>query len=843
MRVSTLLLAVSTCVLAEDGLDGWLRYAPLPAKHISSHAKSLPRKIQVIGGSKDSPLRSAASELQKGFSGILDIDLKTASSQKTCDFSQTIVVTTADNLDKACHGKQSHPKLEEDGYWLNTSGDSVKIIGQNERGALYGAFEYLSMLGQAEFKTVEKASNPSAPIRWANQWDNLNGSGTHGPIERGYGGPSIFFDGIKNVKKDLSRVPLFGRLLASIGINAVVINNVNADVRLFNEENRDGLVEIAHLLRPWGVQVGLSLNFASPNLTGDLDTFDPLDKKVIKWWHDLTDGLYERIPDMAGYLVKANSEGQPGPITYNRTLADGANMFAKALEPHGGIVVFRAFVYDKLDWTDWKADRANAAVEFFKELDGKFDDNVVVQVKYGPIDFQVREAPSPLFAHLRNTNAAIELQISQEYLGQQCHLVYLAPLWRNILDSDLRIDGKQSPVRDVVSGKVFKRRLGGYAGVTNVGTDKTWLGSHLSMSNLYAFGRMAWEPTSDPQKILEDWTRLTFGLDDKVRKAITDMSMASWPAYENYTGNLGIQTLTDILYAHYGPNPASQDNNGWGQWTKATRTHIGMDRTVSNGTGNAGQYPAEVAKRYENPETTPDDLMLWFHHVPYTFKLHSGKTVIQHFYDAHYDGAKTAQTFHKTWDSLKGKVDKDRFEHEMFRLKYQAGHSIVWRDAINEFYRNLSGIADTKGRVRNHPYRIEAEKMELDGYHPVNVTPTETASKYVAVYTNNTGTASTTLKFPKGTYDIAVNYYDIVKGKATWALYLNKRLIGKWVGDNEERLGHWPSEFLDGHSATRMTFEGVKIKPGDTLVVIGKADGAEKAALDYISVLPQGVVD
>ncbi|RBQ68221.1 hypothetical protein FVER14953_08824 [Fusarium verticillioides] len=842
MWLSTLLFALFTCVIAEDGVDGWLRYARLPSS-VSINAKSFPQKIHVIGGSAKSPLGSAASELQKGYSGILNIDLKTESSSKSCDFSQSIVVTTEENLKKACKGKLSHPKLEADGYWLSTSGSSVKIVGQNERGALYGAFEYLSMLGQGNFKKVERASNPSAPIRWANQWDNLNASSTHGSIERGYGGPSIFFDGVKNVRKDLSRVPLFGRLLASIGINAVVINNVNADIRLFNSENRKGLIEIADLLRPWGVQVGLSLNFASPQSLGGLDTFDPLDEKVIKWWHDLTDGLYNGIPDMAGYLVKANSEGQPGPITYNRTLADGANMFAKALEPYGGVVMFRAFVYDKLDWNDWKADRANAAVEFFKELDGKFDDNVVVQIKYGPIDFQIREPVSPLFAHLRKTNSAIELQISQEYLGQQCHLVYLPPLWKTILDFDMRIDGKKSQVRDIVSGKVFKRRLGGYAGVTNVGLDKTWLGSHLSMSNLYAFGRLAWDPTADSKEILEDWTRLTFGLDNEVRKAITDMSMASWPAYENYSGNLGIQTLTDILYAHYGPNPASQDNNGWGQWTRATRDHIGMDRTVKNGTGNAGQYPSEIAKRFESTETTPDDLMLWFHHVPYTFKLHSGKTVIQHFYDAHYKGAATAQTFHKTWASLKGKIDNDRLEHDLFRLKYQAGHSIVWRDAINEFYRNLSGIPDKQNRVRNHPYRIEAEKMELDGYKPVNVTPTETASKYVAIYTNSTGTASTTLKSPKGTYNVAVNYYDIVGGKSTWSVYLNKRLIGKWVGDNEERLGHWPSEFLDGHSATRITFEGVKIQPGDKLVIIGKADGKETAALDYVSVLPQGIVD
>ncbi|RMJ02188.1 putative alpha-glucuronidase A [Fusarium kuroshium] len=268
-----------------------------------------------------------------------------------------------------------------------------------------------------------------------------------------------------------------------------------------------------------------------------------------------------------------------------------------------------------------------------------------------------------------------------------------------------------------------------------------------------------------------------------------------------------------------------------------------MDRTVHNGTGNAGQYPTGIANLYEHTDTTPDDLMLWFHHVPYSFKLHSGKSVIQHFYDAHYDGAKVAQTFPALWDSLRGKIDDKIFHHELFRLKYQAGHSIVWRDAVTEFYRNLSGIPDELGRVRHHPYRIEAEKMVLEGYHPVNVTPTETASKYVGVQTNGTGTATAVLQFPKGKYNLAINYYDLAKGQATWTVYLNKQLVGQWRGDNEDKLGHWPSDFLDGHSASRITFEGVQITPGDELVIVGKADGEEYAPLDYVSVLPEGIVD
>lgn len=373
----------------------------------------------------------------------------------------------------------------------------------------------------------------------------------------------------------MTRASQYARLLASIGVNGIIVNNVNANPQLLNDRNIDGLGRIADAMRPYGVQVGCSLNFASPRDVGGLGTFDPLNSGVIDWWTRKTDQIYKRIPDFAGYLVKANSEGQPGPLTYRRTLADGANMFAKAVKKYGGIVMFRAFVYDQLNYNDMKADRANAAVNYFKPLDGKFDDNVIVQIKYGPIDFQVREPASPLFANLLKTNAAIELQITQEYLGQQCHLVYLPPLWRTILDFDLRVGGQPTLVRDVLSGARFNRTLGGYAGVVNVGLNQNWLGSHLAMSNLYAFGRMAWDPTIDIEGMLDEWTRLTFSLDTDVVSVVNKMSMQSWEAYENYTGNLGLQTLTDILFTHYGPNPASQDGNGWGQWTRADRNGIG----------------------------------------------------------------------------------------------------------------------------------------------------------------------------------------------------------------------------------------------------------------------------
>ncbi|EXJ57450.1 alpha-glucuronidase A [Cladophialophora yegresii CBS 114405] len=841
---SLLLLAAVGLAAAETGIDGWLRYAPVP----NANASGLPINIVSLNATANGPVHAAASELQKGLSGIFNHSLNVIypTSYQLSDTASSIVVGTVAEYANAFGAAPKTPQLENDGYFLNTTGSRVQILGRNERGALYGAFQYLSMLAQGNFSEVAYTSNPDAPIRWVNQWDNLDGS-----IERGYGGPSIFFSNGTVKINSLDRMTQYARLLASIGVNAIVVNNVNANASILTTQNVEGLGKIADTFRPYGVRVGISLNFASPtaNLVyGNLSTFDPLDSEVIDWWQNVTDTLYARIPDMAGYLVKANSEGQPGPLTYNRTLAEGANLFANALEPHGGILVFRAFVYDSqhLNESVWTQDRANAAVEFFTGLDGKFAENALVQIKYGPIDFQVREPASPLFAYLRNTSTAIELEVTQEYLGQQNHLVYLPPLWKTVLDFDLRANHSKSLVRDIISGERFNRPMGGYAAVVNVGTNNTWLGSHLSMSNLYGYGRLAWDPTSDPQAILQDWIRLTFGLDPAVMRAITNMSMASWPAYENYTGNLGIQTLTDILYTHYGPNPQSQDNNPWGQWTRADHDSIGMDRTVANGTGFAGQYPDEVAAVYENISTTPDNLLLWFHHVNYTTRLHSGETVIQHFYNAHYAGAETAQTFPTQWEALQGKVDAQRYNETLFRLTYQAGHSIVWRDAINNFYHNLSGIADAQGRVGNHPHRIEAETMNLTNYERYTVSPFETASNVTAIVTSanaTTGTASTRLTVQNGTYNVAVNYYDLYGGKAQYTLTIGGRQVGAWSGNNEDRLGNTPSIYLDGHSATRITFRNVTIRRGDVLEVTGKADGVEPAPLDYISILPLGVVD
>ncbi|CAK3774636.1 alpha glucuronidase [Lecanosticta acicola] len=832
-----LLLLLLGLTVAEDGLQAWLRYAPLPTGH---DLPALPSRIVTLNGSTSSPVFTAGRELQKGLLGIFSkhVAIGEASRENT----SAVVVGTVDQYSSIYNStaEDSHPL--EDGFSLRVQGDTVRILGQNERGALYGAFEYLSMLAQGNFSNVNYTSNPAAPIRWTNEWDNMDGS-----IERGFAGASIFFSN-GSIVANLTRAAEYARLLASIRVNAVVVNNVNANYTTLLSDNIDGLGRIADVFRPYGVQLGLSLYFASPANLTNIATFDPLNQQVVDFWHNKTAEIYERIPDMAGYLVKANSEGQPGPITYNRTLAEGANLFAKALQPYGGVLMFRAFVYDQLNESNWYADRAKAAVDYFKPLDGDFDENVVVQIKYGPIDFQVREPASPLFANLRNTSTAIELEVAQEYLGQQCHLVYLPPLWKTVTDFDLRIDNFSSVVRDVMTGKHFKRPLGGSAAVVNVGQNSTWLGSHLAMSNLYAYGRLAWTWNLEPEDILRDWIRLTFGHNQKVLDTIADMSMASWPAYESYSGNLGIQTLTDILYTHFGPNPQSQDNNGYGQWTRADANTIGMDRTVSNGTGYASQYPAEVASMYEDIATTPDNLLLWFHHVNYTHRLHSGQTVIQHFYDAHYNGARIANGFVSQWESLLGLIDDQRFDDVLFRQIYQAGHSLVWRDAIVNFYHNRSSISDEAGRVGFHPYRIEAESMNLTNYKIYDVSPFETASGSKAIVTTSnstTGIATTVLPFDSGIYDVAVNYYDTYGGNSSYSLSISNRTIGTWTADivDTGKLGHTPSIYLDGHSATRITFRDVQVQKGDVLRLEGRPSGIEPAPVDYVAVLPKGVVD
>ena len=802
---------------AQTADQAWLRYRILHPQLPLSY------RVQSLGHGPHH--QSAAQELLRGLNGLLG----PSAGPHSRILRSTIALGTATEVRSAYTDLRVPAVLGPEDFWVSKTLHNRKplfvIAGGGERGILYGAFALLRTLAQGDsVPQIPVEEHPAYSVRWVDEWDNPDGS-----IERGYAGRSIFFEG-GHVRQNLAPVAEYARLLASVGINAVNVNNVNGASPFLRPEMLAGLARIADAMRPWGVRLAISVDLASPQAIGGLATYDPLDPAVKAWWAAKADEIYKLIPDFAGFTVKADSEGQPGPSSFGRTPADAANTLAAALLSHGGIVLYRAFVYNHhLDWRNPKADRARAAYDIFHPLDGRFSPNVVIQTKLGPIDFQVREPVSPLFGGLAHTSQAMELQVTQEYTGQQRHLVYLAPMWKEALDFDLRVNGSTTPVRSLLA----RRSPGGMVAVAGVGRD-AWLASPLALANLYAFGRLAWNPDLDPRQIAEEWTRQTLSTDPEVVRTVTNMLMQSWPAYENYTGPLGLQTLTHITGSHYGPNIESSENNGWGQWHRADKNGVGMDRTVTTGTGFTAQYPTQVARLYESLETCPDSLLLFFHHVPYAHRLHSGKTVIQYIYDSHYEGAAQAAHLVNQWDTLKARIDPPIFQDVRRRLVYQAGHAIVWRDAVVQYFLRLSGIPDEQGRAGHYPGRLEAEDAHLTGYKVIDVTPWEDASRGKAVTCDHsTCTTQWSYTGAPGLYNIAVQYFDLEGGAARFSLDVAGRPIAAWKADDL-----LPSNRPNGDNSTRFTAYGVELKPGDILRVTGTPDGADNAALDYIEITP-----
>ncbi len=812
---------------ADTGREAWLRYAPLDAATVRRIQPLIPATVTAVG---DHPtVLRARDELVRGLGRMLATRIETAAATPA---GGGLIIGTVADLKRSAPALQAGGPLAEEGFRITTGtaggARRVVIAGGSSRAVLYGAFALLRRVA-AGGPPAESSEAPYAPLRWINHWDNIDGT-----IERGYGGRSIFWDA-GHVREDLSRVDEYGRLLASLGINAISINNVNANRVFLSPELIPQVARVADTLRPWGVRVALSVDFSSPSTLGGLPTFDPLDAGVVAWWRGRADALYAAIPDFAGVVLKADSEGRVGPSTYHRTHADAANVVARALRPHGGVIFYRGFVYDHhMDWNDPKNDRARAADDNFQPLDGGFDDNAVVQIKHGPIDFQVREPASPLFGALTKTNQAIELQITQEYFGQGRHTVFLAPMWKAVLDFDMKVRGAGTPVKALAAGRTFSRPLGGFVGVSNVGLDDTWLGNHLSQANLYAFGRLAWNPDLSSEALAEEWTRATFGNDPRVVDTVTRIQLDSWPAYEHYTGPLGLQTLTDIVGNHYGVAVEASERNGWGQWHRADAQGVGMDRTAATGTGFIAQYSAPVAALYESVARCPDDLLLFMHHVPYTHRLHNGSTVIQYIYDVHYLGAAAVEEFSRAWRSLEGRLDAARFAAVGAQLDYQVGQAVVWRDAVSRWFLRASGIADARGRVGHYPGRVEAEAMTLEGYAAVAVTPWETASGDGAVECRTAGcTASFTYRGPAALRNLVVAYYDVNTGAARYRVRIGGRVVEAWTA--ADRV---PTRKLDGSSATRRVLRGVRLKAGDRITLEGMPDGDEKAALDYVEVVP-----
>lgn len=586
-----------------------------------------------------------------------------------------------------CFILDTDPELGRGGYSISVSEDFITITGGDECGVLYGVFRFLILaVGGFSPKEISVKEAPYYPIRMINQWDNADGT-----VERGYSGSSLFYtDG--ELVGNLSRLADYARLLSSVGINSLCINNVNAhqiETLFITEKYLDSIARLADVFGRYGIKIFLSINFAAPIEIGGLSTADPLDKSVAEWWKNTADIIYKHIPDFGGLLVKADSENRPGPFTYGRDHADGANMLAEALAPYGGIVIWRCFVYNcHVDWRDRSSDRAKAAYDNFKPFDGRFVDNVYLQIKNGPMDFQIREAVSPLFGAMPRTNCLCEFQITQEYTGQQIDLCYLVPMWKECLDFDTYHSGK---------GSFVSKNIMGAAGVSNVGSDHCWTGNPLAGANLYGFGRLTFDPSLSAEKIASEWIRSAVSADEEAVQIISKMLLSSREIYESYTSPLGVGWMV-VPHYHYGVDVDGYEYSPWGTYHYSDCRGMGVDRTQATGTGYTSQYAEPNAVMYENISSCPDELLLFFHHVPYTHNLKSGKTLIQHIYDSHFEGADNAEQLLLHWQSLKSKLPRDYYSAVKERFELQLENSRRWRDVINTYFYRKSGIDDIHGR-------------------------------------------------------------------------------------------------------------------------------------------------
>jgi alpha-glucuronidase len=598
-----------------------------------------------------------------------------------------------------CRAGAARP-LGAEGFALARCDGVTVVLADQPGGLLYGFFQ-VARLGERAFGAdlAARAHRPAMGLRMVDHWDNVDVHPVMGQVERGYAGGSIFWMAGRQ-HPDLARVRAYARLLAASGVNAVSVNNVNVyrtEARLLTEQLGEVAV-LADLFRPYGIRVHLSVSFDSPMTLGGLDTADPLDPAVRAWWARATRHVYDLVPDFGGYLVKADSEGRPGPFRYGRSHADGANLLADALAPFGGVVHWRAFVYNhRQDWRDRSTDRARATHDHFAPLDGQFRSNAILQVKHGPLDFQPREPVSPVIAAMPHTRLAVEFQVTQEYTGQQQHVCYLGPMWSEVLG--FRPWGEESPTVARVARGTVPAQGGGLAAVSNVGDDRFWTGHPLAQANLYAFGRLAWDPRIDPAAILDEWISLTFAPDpaDELRDTLHAMMDESWRTYEQYTAPLGVGFMVRPG-RHYGPDVDGYEYTPWGTYHFADRDGVGVDRTVATGTGFAAQFPAPWSDVYESLERCPDELLLFFHHVPYNHVLHSGSTVIQHIYDTHFAGARRAHELRAQWRRITDLVADDVSARVAERLDEQVRCAEEWRDQVNTYFYRKSGVPDAHGR-------------------------------------------------------------------------------------------------------------------------------------------------
>ena len=584
---------------------------------------------------------------------------------------------------------QKDKQLQAEGFRIRHEDNKITLTSPTETGLLYAAYHLLRMqeTGQnvVEAQTTE---NPAYNLRILNHWDNMDRT-----VERGYAGQSLWnWEELPNTLSD--RYKEYARANASIGINGTVLNNVNASPKILSAEYLQKVKALADIFRPYGLRVYLSVNFASPMALDSLSTADPLDKEVIRWWKNKVKEIYRIIPDFGGFLVKANSEGQPGPCDFGRTHAEGANMLADALKPYKGIVMWRAFVYSPSD-----ADRAKQAYLEFEPLDGQFRNNVIVQVKNGPIDFQPREPYSPLFGAMQHTPLMAEFQVTQEYLGHSNHLAYLAPMWKEFFEF------------------VAPASLKAVAGVANIGTDANWCGHTFAQANWYAFGRLAWQPSLSSGNIADEWLKQTFGSQPSdISAQLKKMMLDSHEAVVNYMMPLGLHHIFAWGH-HYGPEPWCSIPGARPDWLpsyyhRADKQGIGFDRS-SKGSNAVAQYPETLAKQYDNIDTCPEEYLLWFHHVPWSHRMKSGRSLwdeLCHHYD---NGVRQVRDFQKIWDAAEKYIDAERFHEVQSKLKIQARDAVWWKDACLLYFQEFSGMPI--------PYEIERPIHELKDLQKVHL--------------------------------------------------------------------------------------------------------------------------
>jgi alpha-glucuronidase len=680
-------LSADTQLAAEDGYKLWLRYAPLGAT-AASYRQTI-RQI-VVEGALEGTRAIIRDELTNGIGSMLGAAVPFAQG----GVAEGAVVAGTPASSPAIRGLNWTADLDAagaEGYVIRSARIAnrpvIAIASNTDLGALYGTFHFLRLLQTGQSITpLNVAEKPRVQIRMINHWDNLNGS-----IERGYAGGSLWqWNELPGTVSP--RYADYARANASIGLNGAAINNVNAsgqNAPLLRTEYLQKVATIATAFRPYGVRMYLSANFAAPEQVGGLKTADPLAPEVIAWWKAKVDEIYALIPDFGGFLVKANSEGQPGPKTYNRTHAEGANLLADAVAPHKGNIIWRAFIYDE----DVDPDRAKRAYIEFMKLEGQFRPNVLVQIKNGAIDFMPREPFHPLFGALVRTPAMAEIQATQEYLGQAKHLVYLGTMWEEFLQSDTHAKGPGSTVAKVLEGQVHPYRVTGIASVANPGLDRNWTGHHFSQSNWYASGRLAWNPELPARQIAEEWTRMTFSNDPKTVQTITELMMGSRETFVNYTMPLGLHHL--IGGNHYAPMPQNARAQR-ADWTatyyhQATAEAIGFDRTMK-GNGATGQYFPPVRDLFDNVQTCPEIYLLWFHRLPWTYKMKSGKTLWAEMCGKYYLGVRQAEAMQKTWQSLAGQVDPQRHKEVADRLQIQVTDATAWRDQILGYFSGINKL-------------------------------------------------------------------------------------------------------------------------------------------------------